>query len=188
MRELSLGQKVKAFRQKLNLTIPQLADLTGLSRGFISQVENNKVSLSLDSLQKLASALKIPVKNLLEDEPFPPDVTRKNERPSIKYGNEPEIELLSTPFGRQLQIMMVELPAGYQAGNCAHSHEGEEWIIVLSGKVKISQGDFSAILEEGDSIHWDGSHPHLCQNGSDTPAKIIAALTPPAMLPVSKIE
>lgn len=83
---------------------------------------------------------------------------------------------------------MVELPPGYQAGNCAHTHDGEEWIMVLTGKVKVIQGDFSAILEDGDCIHWDGSHPHLCQNATDTPSKVIVALTPPAMLPLSKTE
>lgn len=185
---MSIGPKIKAFRQELNLTIPQLADMTGLSRGFISQVENDKVSLSLDSLQKMAIALKVPVRNFLADEPFPPELVTKNARPKIKFGNEPELEILSAPFGRQLQILMVELPPGYQAGNCAHTHDGEEWIMVLAGKVKVIQGDFSAILEEGDSIHWDGSYPHLCQNASDIPAKVIVALTPPAMLPLSKTE
>lgn len=185
---MSIGQKIKAHRQDLNFTIPQLADITGLSRGFISQVENDKVSLSLESLQKIASALKLPVKHFLEDQPFPPELVAKNARPRIKIGDEPEIEILSAPFGHQLQVMMVELPPGYQAGNCAHTHEGEEWITVLTGKVKVTQGDFAAILEEGDSIHWDGSYPHLCQNAVNTPTKILVALTPPAMLPLSKTE
>lgn len=185
---MSIGQKIKTYRLGLNLTIPQLADITGLSRGFISQVENDKVSLSLDSLQKISFALKMPAKNFLEDQPFPPELVAKNARPRIKLGDEPEIEILSAPFGRQLQILMVELPPGYQAGNCAHTHEGEEWITVLSGKVKVTQGDFCAILEEGDSIHWDGSYPHLCQNAADAPAKVLVALTPPAMIPLSKGE
>ncbi|MHB8074677.1 helix-turn-helix domain-containing protein [Desulfosporosinus fructosivorans] len=185
---MSIGPKIKTYRQELNLTIPQLAVITGLSRGFISQVENDKVSVSLESLQKFATALKVPIKNFLADEPFPPELVTKNFRPRMKFGDEPELEILSAPFGRQLQVLMVELPPGYQAGNCAHTHEGEEWIMVLSGKVKVIQGDFSAILEEGDSIHWDGSHPHLCQNAIDTPTKIIVALTPPAMLPLSKTE
>lgn len=185
---MSIGPKIKAHRLELNLTIPQLAVITGLSRGFISQVENDKVSLSLESLQKVATALNVPVRNFLSDEPFPPELVTKNSRPRMKYGDEPELEILSAPFGRQLQVLMVELPPGYQAGNCAHTHEGEEWIMVLTGKVKVIQGEFSAILEEGDSIHWDGSHPHLCQNAIDAPTKIIVALTPPAMLPLSKTE
>lgn len=185
---MSIGHKIKAYRQELKLTIPQLADITRLSRGFISQLENDKVSLSLDSLQKIASALKIPVKNFLADQAFPPELVAKNARPRIKFGDEPEIEILSAPFGRQLQVLMVELPPGYKAGNCAHTHEGEEWITVITGKVNVLQGDFSAILEEGDSIHWDGSCPHLCQNAADTPTKILVALTPPAMIPLSKTE
>ena len=185
---MSIGQKIKTCRLELNWTIPQLADITGLSRGFISQVENEKVSLSLDSLQKIAAALQVPVKKFLEDQPFPPELVAKNARPRIKIGNEPEIELLSAPFGRQLQVLMAELPPGYQAGNCAHTHEGEEWITVLSGKVKVTQGDFSAILVKGDSIHWDGSYPHLCQNAADTTTKVLVALTPPTMLPITKIE
>lgn len=185
---MSIGQKIKAYRQEQDLTIPQLADITGLSRGFISQVENDKVSLSLESLQKIASSLKVPVNRFLADQPFPSELVKKNARPRIKLGDEPEIEILSAPFGRQLQVLMVELPPGYQAGNCAHTHEGEEWITVLSGKVKVTQGDFSAILEEGDSIHWDGSYPHLCQNAVNTPTKVIVALTPPAMIPLSKTE
>jgi len=185
---MSIGPRIKAHRLEIHLTIPQLAEATGLSRGFISQVENDKVSLSIESLQKMANALKVPVRNLLADEPFPPHLVTKNARPKIKFGDEPALEILSAPFGRQLQIVMAELPPGYQAGNCAHTHEGEEWIMVLTGKVKVIQGDFSAILEEGDSIHWDGSHPHLCQNATDTLSKVIVALTPPAMLPLSKTE
>lgn len=186
---MTIGQKVKSFRQDLNITIPQLAETSGLSRGFISQVENDKASLSLESLQKIASALKVPVTSFLADQPFPPELVAKNARPRIKFGDEqPELEILSAPFGRQLQVLMVELPPGYQAGNCAHTHEGEEWITVISGKVKVTQGDFSAILEEGDSIHWDGSCPHLCQNAIDTPTKVLVAVTPPTMLPLTKIE
>ena len=142
----------------------------------------------MESLQKIAVALGQPVRIFLEEQQFTPDVIRKNARPRIQIGSEPDIEILSTPFGRQLQIAFAELPPGYQAGNCAHTHKGEEWIMVLSGKVKVSQGDFSAILEEGDCIHWDGSKPHLCQNAGNTSTKIIVAVTPPAMLPLSKSE
>lgn len=185
---MSIGHKIKAFRLGMNLTIPQLADITKLSRGFISQVENDKVSLSLDSLQKIASALQQPVRSFLDEQQFPPEVIKKNARPRIQIGGEPEIQILSTPFGRQLQVMLAELPPGYQAGNCAHTHDGEEWIMVLSGRVKVSQGEFTAFLEEGDSIHWDGNQPHLCQNANDTTTKVMVAVTPPATMPLTKSE
>lgn len=191
MRELYLmliGNKIRNYRQNTGMTIPQLAEKTELSRGFISQVENNKVSLSLDSLQKIASALNVPVKNFLEDQTVKPEVVRKDKRPVIKLDEESEIEILSAPFGHDLQVVIVDLKADHQTGNSTHTHEGEEFITVLKGKVKIIQGEFSTILDEGDSIHLDSTYPHLCQNVEDQAAKIMVALTPPALLPITKIE
>ena len=185
---MSIGQKTKNYRQQANMKISELADITSLSCGFISQVENDKVSLSLESLKKIASALNIPIKNFLEDQLFKPELVRKNLRPKIKLAEGPEIEVLSAAFGRQLQVLMVNLPSGYQAGNSTHTHDGEEFITVVDGRVKVSQGDFSSILEEGDSIHLDSTYPHLCQNVDDIPAKVIIALTPPTLLPICKIE
>ena len=185
---MSIGNKIRNYRQQVNMNISTLAHLTNLSCGFISQVENDKVSLSLESLKKIASALKIPIKNFLEDQLFKPELVRKDLRPKIKLGEGSEIEVLSAAFGRQLQVLMVDLLPGYQTGNSTHTHNGEEFITVLSGKVKITQGDFSSILEVGDSIHLDSTYPHLCQNIDDNPAKVIIALTPPSLLPITKIE
>ncbi len=186
--QISIGQKIKSFRQELKITIPQLAESTGLSRGFISQVENDKVSLSLDSLQKIAEALHMPVKNFLDDQPFEPVLTKNNSRSRIKSEGEHEIEILSAAFGRQLQVLIVDLPFGYQTGNQAHIQDGEEFILVLQGRVNVIQGKFSAILEEGDSIHLDGTYPHLCRNIENQLAKILVAATPPALLPIEKAE
>lgn len=183
-----IGNKIRNYRQDLGMTIPQLAEKTNLSRGFISQVENNKVSLSLDSLQKIASALNVPVKNFLEEQKMNPEVIRKNKRPLIKPDADTELEILSAPFGHKLQVLIVDLKENYQTGNSSHTHEGEEFITVIKGKVKIIQGDFSTILEEGDSIHIDSTYPHLCQNADSENTKIMVALTPPALLPITKIE
>ncbi|MBU3114247.1 helix-turn-helix domain-containing protein [Clostridium lacusfryxellense] len=185
---MSIGNKIRNYRQQIDMNISKLAEETGLSCGFISQVENDKVSLSLESLKKISSTLNIPIKNFLEDQLFKPELVRKNFRPKLKLAQGPEIEVLSAAFGRQLQVLMVDLPSGYQAGNCTHTHDGEEFITVINGRVKITQGDFTSILEQGDSIHLDSSYPHLCQNFDDIPAKVLIALTPPTLLPICKIE
>ena len=185
---MSLGQIIKTRRMESSMTIPQLAESTGLSRGFISQVENDKVSLSLDSLKKIAQALHLPMNQLLGETGFEPEIIRKTERPKISCGSGPELELLSTPFGRRLQLMTVELPVGYQTGTLQADQEGEKCTWVLKGRLEIQQGDFSATLEEGDSIHMDCSRPHVCNNTSDQPTLIVIAMTPPSFSPCKKIE
>lgn len=185
---MPLGQTIKNRRIEVGMTIPQLAESTGLSRGFISQVENDKVSLSLDSLKKIAQTLHLPVNQLLGEPGFAPEVIRKTARPCMSCGNGPEIELLSTPFGRQLQLMTVELPVGYQTQTQPAQQEGEKCTWVLKGRLEVQQGDFSVTLEEGDSIHLDCSRPHICKNTSDGPTLIVVAMTPPVFSPCKKIE
>ena len=184
---MSVGKNLKFYRQEANLTIPQLAENAGLSRGFISQVENDKASLSLESLEKIANVLKIPMRDFLANQ-SPPEFVPKHARLSIKTGNGPEMQVLSAAFGRQLQVLAVDLPPGYQTGNQAHAHDGEEFITVLEGKVKVVQGDFAAVLNEGDSVHLDGSYPHLCQNAQDKVTKIIVVVTPPSLLQLGKSD
>lgn len=185
---MEIGTKIKAYRLREGLTIPQLSETTGLSRGFISQLENGKASLSIDSLGKIASALNVPVKDFLEEKGFSPEVVRRDARPAIKIGTSPEMQILSSAFGRSLQVLMIELPAGYQCGENDHSHEGEEFIMVLSGRITAKQGSFEAELNTGDSIHIDSASPHICINSGEDTAKLIIALTPPALLPISRSE
>jgi transcriptional regulator with XRE-family HTH domain len=185
---MSVGQRIKSRRNELNITMTQLASMTGLTAGFISQVENEKVSVSLDSLTKIAQALEVSPINLMGNSGFKPELIRKDARPAMTFPNQVNMEVLSIPFGRDLQIVKAELPDGYQAGNQTHTHEGEEWLWVLAGEVRVAQGNFEAILSEGDSIHWDGSQPHLCQNISGASATVLIAVTPPAHIPLIKSE
>jgi len=185
---MSVGQRIKHRRVEIDMTMTQLASLTGLTAGFISQVENDRASLSLESLGKIAEALDTRVVLLIADIVFKPEVIRRDARPSISFPNQVDMEILSIPFGRQLQVTKAILPDGYQAGNQTHTHEGEEWILVMEGEVRIVQGDFVAVLYEGDSIHLDGSEPHLCQNVSGKPATVMIAVTPPASIPLLKSD
>lgn len=185
---MSVGQRIKQRRTEIDMTMTQLASLTGLSAGFISQVENDRASLSLESLAKIAEAMDTRVVSLIADIVFKPEVIRRDARPSISFPNHVDMEILSIPFGRQLQVTKAVLPDGYQAGNQTHTHEGEEWILVMEGEVRVAQSDFSAILFEGDSIHLDGSEPHLCQNISGKPATVLIAVSPPANIPLLKSE
>mgnify|MGYP001581713579 CR=1 FL=1 len=95
---MSIGNKIRNYRQQINMNISKLAEDTGLSCGFISQVENDKVSLSLESLKKISSALKIPIKNFVEDQLFKPELVRKDFRPKIKLAAGPEVDVLSAAF------------------------------------------------------------------------------------------
>jgi transcriptional regulator with XRE-family HTH domain len=186
---VKLGRKIKSIRTGRGITIQDIAERSGLSKGFLSQVENDKTSPSLNTLERIAEALETSLTYLLLDEQQAPAFARRGERQVlIDEASQGRLEYLSPTSGRSLQLVLVDLPAGRAAGDGSHQHEGEEACWVLSGSVQVSQGESSATLQEGDAYHWDGSVPHVIENHGPAPARLLVAMSPPAPIRISMIR
>ncbi len=186
---MKLGRKIKSVRTGKGVTIQDIAERTGLSKGFLSQVENDKTSPSLNTLERIAEALETPLTYLLLGEQHAPVLIRRGERQVlIDEASQGRIEYLSPLSGRSLQLMLIELPAGQSAGDPSHQHEGEEACWVLSGSVRATQGESIATLYEGDAFHWDGSVPHVIENRGPGPARLLLAMSPPAPLRIVPLD
>ena len=165
-----------------------------MSKPYLSQVENDKASPSLQTLEKLASAFDIPVTSFFIDDSFSCHVVREDERQLVRFGStdkgesqQKNIYFLSAPY-RQLEMVLLEMPVGYAAGGHKHSHDGEECHLVLEGTLRATQGEESYVLNAGDSYHWDGSIPHRVENIGDVPVKLLIARTPPGFLSTRMYE
>ncbi|WP_026691809.1 helix-turn-helix domain-containing protein [Peribacillus kribbensis] len=169
---MEIGTKIRAIRNRKKITIAQMCEGTGLSKGFISNVENNNTSPSINTLQTIASFLGIPLPYLLLDKKQHMKVIRKTERTYSSYNNL-KIEHLTSKGG--LRMMLVEFPAGASMGE-ANAHEGEECHLVLEGKFLAEQGEDSAIVEEGDTFSWNASVPHFVKNIGDEKGVILISV------------
>lgn len=172
MVQLDIGSKIRAIRNRKKVTIAQMCEGTGLSKGFISNVENNNTSPSISTLQTIASYLGVPLTYLLLEKKQHMRVVRKDERTYSTFNNL-KIEHISSKGG--LRLMSVEFPPGTSIGE-AHAHEGEECHLVLEGNVLAEQGEDSFILEEGDSFSWNASVPHTVKNIGDEKAVVLIAI------------
>jgi transcriptional regulator with XRE-family HTH domain len=171
---MDIGATIRAIRKRKKLTIPQLCEGTGLSKGFISNVENNKTSPSIATLESIATFLKIPLPYLLLHKEQRMHVIRKEERQRTTTGKEKlKVEHLSAQGGLRMRI--VEFPPGATTGD-PHAHEGEECHFVLKGKILAEQGEDIAVLEEGDSFSWNASVPHKVINTGDEPALVLISV------------
>lgn len=173
---MNIGSKIREIRNKKNITIVQLCEGTGLSKGFISNVENNNTSPSINTLQTIADFLEIPLAYLLLEKKHYMSVIRKNKRKTlITNENAMKVEYLGEKSG--LKMLKVELQTGSSIGEGkSHSHEGIECHLVLQGRVIAKQGEDSEILEEGDSFSWHGCVPHVVKNIGDKPAVILISI------------
>jgi len=186
---MQLGRKIRDLRQRRGLTVQQLADASGLSKGFISQVENERTSPSLSTLHDLAGALGISAAYLVVEEEPVPCVVRAADRPVVQVGgNTSRVEVLSAQPKRNLEMLVAELPPGLSAGDKLHYHHGEECVLCIAGRVRLTYGTHVVVLEEGDTCHYDGRVPHAVENCGDVVARVLIAMTPAAFEPLIRVN
>jgi len=180
---IDIGSKIKKIRTEKNMSIAQLAELSDLSPGLISQIERNAVNPSIASLWKLAKSLDVSIGSLFDEEKIyeTNPIVKKDNRKRILTSNSNSIyELLSPNLNRKIEFLYITILPNDCSNKDLVTHEGEECGIVIKGRlmVKTAKGDF--ILEEGDSICFDSTIPHRYINLGDEECISIWAMTPPS--------
>lgn len=167
-----VGARIRRRRQERRLTLAQVSDQTGLNIGYLSQVENDKASPSLETLAALADALDVPIAWFLLEQSVPPKVVRADERPT-RAGPADGVTLTQVDGGVARDVAIFEglLPAGHRTG--FHAHPGDEHHLVLEGRVRITQGDSVVEAGPGDYVLLDGTLPHDAEVIGDEPARLI---------------
>lgn len=175
-----LGEKIRIKRIEKQMTLKDLAERTGVTQGFLSQVERGLTDPSITSLRRIAHALNVPIFYFLMDEAKANPVVRKNERQVLRFPDSHlTFELLSPDLNRSLEMMMSRLEPGAVTCDEPLVHPGEENIVVLKGKMKIQVGEDFYILAEGDSIYYFSSIPHKIWSIGTEELVFVSAITPP---------
>ena len=149
-----------------------MAELTSLNVGYLSQVENDKASPSLETLSALAAALDVPIAWFLLDASSPPRVVRASDRP--RRAMPPDGGGLTQVDGgvaRDIAIFEGNMPVGHRTG--FHAHPGDEHHVVLSGRIRITQGESVVEAGPGDYVLLDGTLPHDAETIGDEPARLL---------------
>lgn len=171
--DMSLGHKLRRRRKQIGKTMQSVADEAGLSVGFISQVERDLSSPSLSSLINIAGALDTGVESFMRSPVKPGPVSRHNQRAAYTTGTTaPIYERLSDAFdGSVLNSVLMRLPPHYSAEEI--THEGEEMMYVVAGRILCSVDGDTRLLEEGDSVHFPSHLPHRTENPDQTAATVL---------------
>ena len=167
-----VGQRIRRRRRERSLTLAQVAEATGLNVGYLSQVENDKASPSLETLAALAAALDVPIAWFLLDQSVAPRVVRAEERPrrAMSAGSA-AMSQVDGGIARDIAIFEGSMPAGHRTG--FHAHPGDEHHLVLDGRVRITQGETVVEAGAGDYVLLDGTLPHDAETIGDAPARLL---------------
>ncbi len=175
-----LGRRIKMLRFARGMTLKDLEHKGGISATHVSEIERGKASPTVGALGRIAHALDLRPAMLVEARLLP-DVTvrRAAERRShaMQWGAA-SIEAMTDPTqDSSLSLHTFTLPIGREAA-LSHHHEGEEWVMVLSGVAEVRIDGRGFVLREGDSIHFRAHRTHAYLNLGSSPAVLLVAGRP----------
>jgi transcriptional regulator with XRE-family HTH domain len=179
---LLIGGRIRRARKSRGLTLLDLARKSGLTAGYISQLENNKGLPSVAAIFKIGNVLDCPLTFFFDPDESPGRyVVRRHERRVLPLpGSRMTCELLSPDLvGKRLDPNIMRFERRGSTGRTPYSHkEGEVVILVLKGEFELVVDRERSILREGDSAHFNATTPHTIANRTDGPGEIVWVATP----------
>ena len=182
MDEKQIVRNIKRIRQNKKMSLMRLAKLSGLTKGYVSKIENSDKAPPLSTLSKIANALDTDISLLLANESEVPEnlslcIVKKNERKEFvtietRYGYHCEA-LAHKKIGKNMEPYVI-LPAFCEKG--VFSHEGEQFIYVLEGTYEFVYDGKKNIMKAGDSIYFDSIIPHCGRSLGKKKAKILVVM------------
>jgi transcriptional regulator with XRE-family HTH domain len=186
VKALKIGSKVRELRQKKHYTLQDVAAKTGLSKPFLSQIENHHVVPPVATLLKLAKAFDVGLAYFFQDEVGVDRIaiTRRAERVRVErrpHHRKGEVnyiyEALDTKkTNKHMEPFLVEFPVQDTSEMIFMNHEGEEFLHVLEGTLEFRTIDRVEVLGPGDSIYFESELSHSFRCLGEKPARALVVV------------
>lgn len=181
--ERYLGTAIRDLRQRHGLTIAEVAEQVGISRGMLSKIENAQTATSLETLGKLASALGVSLSKLFRNYNMPDGGAQL-----VKQGDGMEVVRRGTKRGHTYHLLAYDQgpiklfePFLITMDDASEvfptfEHPGIEFIYLLEGKLEYRHGKHTYLLEPGDSLSFRGEVPHGPERLVELPIRFLAII------------
>jgi transcriptional regulator with XRE-family HTH domain len=178
---LKIGEKLKRFRMSNSLTQEELASRADLTKGFISQMENDATSPSIATLKDILDVFGVSMQEFFSDSPGDE---------SFVFGKESRVQSTDDDAGvtvellvpgaqnREMDPVLVTLKPGEEMEEQDY-HEGEEFGYVMQGRVQLRLDDRLYKVNKDECFYFDSGKKHTVKNTGKNDAKILWVVTPP---------
>ena len=187
----SIGERLKGLRSLHRYSIRGLASKAGVYASLVSDIDKGKVPPSISTLKRLAGAMGTTITYFFSEQSQANGrVIRGQERVLVggetitadsragMQSNGVRFELASPKESEAIEAIYGRYEVGATLGDEPYTHEGEEWGMVLTGRLKVIVGDEVYFLEPGDSIWFPSTIPHRMENVATTVTEYIWIDTP----------
>lgn len=184
-----IGQKIRQIRELQSLSCEELSERSGSAVEIITAIEAGELVPSLTPLMKLARGLGVRLGTFLDDmEHRSPVIVRQGKSEEVVHFSgdrgvtRSTLDFFSLAAGksdRHMEPFLIDVRPPQAQTHELSSHEGEEFIYVLSGEIEICYGKDTHKLVAGDSVYYDSIVPHHLHAAGGTDAKILAVVYAP---------
>lgn len=162
-----VGPRLQRLRKQRGITLTGLAAATGISKSTLSRLETGQRRPSLEVLLPLAQAYRVPLDDLVGA----PEVGDPRIRLKPRRVNGRTVLPLTRPGG--VQAWKIVIPAS-QTKPRPRTHDGFEWLYVLSGRMRLILGDQDLVLGAGEAAEFETQVPHWFGSTGDGPAEVLS--------------
>mgnify|MGYP001183578179 CR=1 FL=1 len=166
-----LGKNIMKYRKKYKMSLDELSRRSGVSKSMLSQIEQEKTNPTVITVWKIARALNISMEELMETSSNSPpiEVCRKNDAPVFFSDDKSCMIRVNSPIHMADNLELYDMtfqPKGHLRSK-AHFPDAEEFLTAISGTFRVTAGDHSCILYEGDTARYKADQEHSIENLSD---------------------
>lgn len=174
-----VGNRIRQLRAQKGLSLRALAELSRLSTNAISLIERGDNSPTVSSLHNLATGLDVPITAFFEQYGDHQTIhLKKGNRPSSETTGVRMENLGSGLPQQQVEPFLMTIKSGKSSTRGQITHSGEEFVFVLKGILTCTINEEVFELEQGDSLLFLASQPHIYQNRSPDTAEILIVFQP----------
>jgi transcriptional regulator with XRE-family HTH domain len=173
-----VARNLKKIRDEKNLSLEKVAELTGVSKSMLGQIERGASSPTISTVWKISNGLKVSFTTLLDSEQIDPTVVRQSDiKPLTEdHGKYRLYPLFPIEEGRRFEVYSIEIdPRGHLSAE-AHPEGTEEFLTVFMGELTVRVNDQEFRVLKGDSIRFRADRPHAYLNSGDTLAELSLAI------------
>ena len=166
---LKIGERLKEIRNTRHLTLDEAAELTGVSKPMLGQIERGQSSPTINVLWKISTGLKIPLSFFCRQPETEYTVAGLSEKEMIteEDGGMRAYPLFPFDPARNVEVFYIEFDAGVQHDSMPHVEGVEEYIFLVQGALKMIIGGKEVVLQEKQSIRFGADISHTYHNVSD---------------------
>jgi quercetin dioxygenase-like cupin family protein len=182
----TMGARIRKSREDRAVSRAQLAENAGLTETFLTSLEEDDVYPSIGPLQRVARALRVRLGTFMDDKiTQDPIISRAGERTAdltMHKTRNSRAELVYHSLGkgksdRNMEPFYIEImPDEKGAEHKPSSHQGEEFILVIKGRLFVVYGREEHVLEPGDTVYYNAVVPHHVGAYGEEPAEIVAVI------------